>query len=100
MIGGGGKKRTLRVGASYADWWNCPNLTVEEHRRKLDVLKRHCEKVGRSYEAIKKTWRGGIAIAKTQDEALRIATNNPFVAKGTRFDAMRATTIGSLEQVS
>ena len=100
MIGGGGEKHTLRVVASYADWWNCPNLTVEEYRRKLDVLKRHCEKVGRSCEAIKKTWLGCIAIAKTQDEALRIATNNPFVAKETRLDAMRATIIGSPEQVS
>jgi len=100
MIGGGGEKHTLKVVASYADWWNGPNLTVEEYRRKLDVLKHHCEKVGRRNEAIKKTWLGCIAIAKTQDEALRIATDNPFVAKETRFDAMRATIIGTPEQVS
>jgi len=99
MIGGGGEKLTLRVVASHADWWNCPNLTVEEYKHKLEVLKRHCENVGRSYKGIKKTWLGCIAIAKTEDEALRIATNNPFVAKETRFDAMRTTIIGNPEQV-
>jgi len=100
MIGGGGEKLTLKVVASYADWWNCPNLTTEEYGRKLEVLKNHCEKVGRRYEAIKKTWLGCIAIAETQDEALRVAINNPFVAKETRFDAMRATIIGTPEKVS
>jgi len=100
MIGGGGEKLTLKAVASHADWWNCPNLTLEEYRRKLDVLKNHCGKVGRKYEAIKKTWLGCISIAETKDEALRIATANPFVTKETRFDAMRATIIGTPEQVS
>ena len=100
MIGGGGEKLTLKVVASYADWWNCPNLTVEQYRHKLEVLKNHCERVGRNYEAIKKTWLGCISIAETQDEALRIAKNNPFVAKETRFDAMRSTIIGTPERVS
>jgi len=99
MIGGGGEKLTLKVVASHADWWNCPNLTLEEYRHKLDVLKGHCERVGRNYEAIKKTWLGCIAVAETQDEALRIASNNPFVTEEPRFDAMRATIIGTPEQV-
>jgi len=100
MIGGGGEKLTLKVVASHADWWNCPNLTVEEYRHKLDILKEHCGKVGRNYEAIKKTWLGCIAIGETRDEALRIATNNPFVTKEPRFDAMRPAIIGTPEQVS
>jgi alkanesulfonate monooxygenase SsuD/methylene tetrahydromethanopterin reductase-like flavin-dependent oxidoreductase (luciferase family) len=93
MIGGGGEKLLLRVVASYADWWNGPNLAVEEYRHKLDVLKRHCEEVGTNYEAIKKTWTGCIAIAKTQKEALQIAKENPF-------SAIPGVIIGTPEQIS
>jgi alkanesulfonate monooxygenase SsuD/methylene tetrahydromethanopterin reductase-like flavin-dependent oxidoreductase (luciferase family) len=100
MVGGGGERLTLRVAASYADWWNCPNLTVEEYRRKLEALRRHCEAVGRRYEDIKKTWLGCLAIADTWDEALRIARGNPFFSKETRFNPMRATIIGTPEQVA
>jgi alkanesulfonate monooxygenase SsuD/methylene tetrahydromethanopterin reductase-like flavin-dependent oxidoreductase (luciferase family) len=79
MIGGSGEKLLLKVVASQADWWNAV-LPLEEYKRKLPVLKKHCEKVGRDYDSIKKTWLGAVAIAKTEDEALRIAKSNPFVA--------------------
>lgn len=92
MIGGGGEKLTLRVVASHADWCNLGS-TLEECRNKLDVLKDHCKNVGRSYETIKKTWVGCIAVAKNEDDALRIAKNNPFGASET-------TIIGNPEQVT
>jgi alkanesulfonate monooxygenase SsuD/methylene tetrahydromethanopterin reductase-like flavin-dependent oxidoreductase (luciferase family) len=57
LIGGTGERRTLRLVARYADACNVFDIpdggaTI---RRKLDVLKRHCEAVGRPYEAIEKT---------------------------------------------
>jgi alkanesulfonate monooxygenase SsuD/methylene tetrahydromethanopterin reductase-like flavin-dependent oxidoreductase (luciferase family) len=57
LIGGMGERRTLRLVARYADACNLFDIpdggaTI---RRKLDVLKRHCEAVGRPYEAIEKT---------------------------------------------
>ena len=79
MIGGSGEKLLLKVVASQADWWNAV-LPLEEYKRKLPVLKKHCEKVGRDYDSIKKTWLGAVAIAKTEDEALLMAKSNPFVA--------------------
>ncbi len=79
MIGGSGEKLLLKVVASQADWWNAV-LPLEEYKRKLPVLKKHCEKVGRNYDSIKKTWLGAVSIAKTEDEAVRIAESNPFVA--------------------
>jgi alkanesulfonate monooxygenase SsuD/methylene tetrahydromethanopterin reductase-like flavin-dependent oxidoreductase (luciferase family) len=100
MIGGGGEALTLKVVASYADWWNCPNLTAEEYGHKLDVLRRHCDRTGRRYESIKKTWLGCIAIAKKEAEAVRITKENPFISRETRFDAMRATLIGTPERIS
>ena len=79
MIGGSGEKLLLKVVASQADWWNAV-LPLAEYKRKLPVLRKHCEKAGRDYDSIKKTWLGAVAIAKTEDEALLMAKSNPFVA--------------------
>jgi F420-dependent oxidoreductase-like protein len=46
-IGGTGEKRTLRSAAKYAQHWNYPGGPMEEFQRKLDVLRGHCQAVGR-----------------------------------------------------
>jgi F420-dependent oxidoreductase-like protein len=46
-IGGGGEKRTLRSVARWADHWNVPGGSVDDFRRKHDVLRRHCADIGR-----------------------------------------------------
>jgi F420-dependent oxidoreductase-like protein len=53
MVGGGGEKKTLRLVAKYAQACNLFNTPDLEH--KLDVLKQHCEDVGRDYDEITKT---------------------------------------------
>jgi alkanesulfonate monooxygenase len=53
MIGGGGEKKTLRLVAQYADACNLADSPEIEH--KLDVLRRHCDTVGRDYDTIEKT---------------------------------------------
>lgn len=55
LVGGGGEQLTLRLTAEYADWWNVPGLTPEAYDHKLDVLREHCEDVGREYDEIDKT---------------------------------------------
>jgi alkanesulfonate monooxygenase len=53
LIGGAGEKKTLRMVAQYAQACNLfpgPELT-----RKLDVLRGHCEALGRDYDEIEKT---------------------------------------------
>ena len=56
MIGGGGERKTLRLVARYADACNLFSAFGEETLiRKLDVLKRHCEEVGRDDAEISKT---------------------------------------------
>lgn len=54
MIGGGGEKKTLRLVAKYADACNVAGNT-DEIKHKFDVLKRHCDDVGRNYEEIERT---------------------------------------------
>jgi F420-dependent oxidoreductase-like protein len=55
VIGGGGEKLTLKVTARHADrydWGYIP--AVEEYKRKLKVLEKHCDAVGRSFDEIEK----------------------------------------------
>jgi F420-dependent oxidoreductase-like protein len=51
-IGGGGEKRTLRLAARYAQHWNFPGGSVDDFRRKRDVLHAHCEAIGRDQREI------------------------------------------------
>jgi alkanesulfonate monooxygenase len=53
LIGGGGEKKTLRLVAQYAQACNLhPSPELE---RKLEVLRGHCQEVGRDYDEIEKT---------------------------------------------
>jgi F420-dependent oxidoreductase-like protein len=53
MIGGSGEKKTLRMVAQYAQ--ACNLFPEPELERKLDVLRGHCEDLGRNYDDIQKT---------------------------------------------
>jgi alkanesulfonate monooxygenase SsuD/methylene tetrahydromethanopterin reductase-like flavin-dependent oxidoreductase (luciferase family) len=53
LIGGGGEKKTLRLVAQYAD--ACNLFPSPEMPRKLDILREHCQAVGRNYDDIEKT---------------------------------------------
>ena len=53
LVAGAGEKKTLRLVAQYADACNLfPGPDLE---RKLDILRQHCEDVGRNYDDIEKT---------------------------------------------
>lgn len=52
VIGGGGEQLTLRVVAKHANVWNFVAGSVDLFHHKVDVLKRHCEAVGRDFETI------------------------------------------------
>ncbi|BBZ26472.1 LLM class F420-dependent oxidoreductase [Mycolicibacterium madagascariense] len=54
LIGGSGEKKTLRMVAQYADVWNASS-TLDELPHKLDVLRRHCDDVGRDIADIRLT---------------------------------------------
>lgn len=56
LIGGGGERKTLRLVARYADGCNLfARLGDDALKHKLDVLREHCDAVGRPYDAIEKT---------------------------------------------
>jgi F420-dependent oxidoreductase-like protein len=53
-VGGMGEKKTLRIVAEHADGWNAFPLPVPQMQQKLDVLRSHCDAVGRDYDSITK----------------------------------------------
>ena len=54
-LGGGGEKVTLKLVAQYADACNVGGGDPEIIRHKLDVLRRHCDDLGRDYDRIIKS---------------------------------------------
>jgi F420-dependent oxidoreductase-like protein len=67
LIGGAGERKTLRLVAQYADACNLfAGSGLEALRHKLDVLKQHCEDVGREYSEIEKTTLAGAHLAPGQ----------------------------------
>jgi F420-dependent oxidoreductase-like protein len=64
LIGGGGEKVTLRLVAQYADAWN---ITGAAHvvAHKSDVLRQHCERVGRDPNTVHRT---GAILVNTADD--------------------------------
>ena len=73
MLGGGGEKKTLKVVAQYADWWNDVMRPIPDLSRKLAILQKHCETVGRDYNSIRKTLAPRFFIDKDHKKALRMA---------------------------
>jgi F420-dependent oxidoreductase-like protein len=53
LVGGSGEHKTLRMVAQYAD--ACNIYFGQPVRAKLDVLRAHCERLGRNYDEIEKT---------------------------------------------
>ena len=56
LIGGTGERKTLRLVAQYGDGCNLfARLGDDVIKHKLDILREHCQAIGRPYEQIEKT---------------------------------------------
>ena len=72
LIGGGGERRTLKLVARYADACNVFGTDIAQLRHKYEVLRGHCESVGRDYAEIEKSFLTSVSI--TPDGAGRSLT--------------------------
>ena len=64
LIGGTGPKKTLRMVAQYADASNIGEwVGIENMRKAIDILKEHCESLGRDYDTIEKTSLGTVHLS-------------------------------------
>ena len=73
MLGMSGEQRAMRVVARHADWWNTGVRSSDELRRKLDVLRQHCEAEGRDFGSLRKTLNVRVFIARSHAQALDMA---------------------------
>jgi len=71
MIGGSGEKKTLRTVARSADLWNASG-TPEVLAHKIDVLRGHCDAVGRNIADIEFTLGVKVTIRDSHAEAERV----------------------------
>ncbi|MFZ4827589.1 MAG: LLM class F420-dependent oxidoreductase [Phototrophicaceae bacterium] len=72
MIGGAGENKTLRMVAQYADATNLFAEGVTTVQHKLNVLRQHCDNLGRDYDSIEKTL---LASGSTKGSGLQDAIN-------------------------
>jgi F420-dependent oxidoreductase-like protein len=85
LIGGDGEKKTLRLVAQYADVWNSTS-GIDELPHKIDVLRRHCDDVGRDFSDIRLT--GGFFVDPFADLDKYLRSVEQFAALG--FDLLNA----------
>ena len=74
LVGGSGEKRTLRTLAMYGDMFNLDGwargpMTLDYYHHKLNVIARHCEKVGRDPAEIKNTMLVPVLVTDDKAEA-------------------------------
>jgi alkanesulfonate monooxygenase SsuD/methylene tetrahydromethanopterin reductase-like flavin-dependent oxidoreductase (luciferase family) len=71
LIGGSGERKTLRTVAKYADQWNAMG-SAEFLRHKVEVLRGHCDAVGRDPATIEFTAGCKPIIRNTEAEAKKV----------------------------
>ncbi len=90
LIGGSGEKKTLRLVAKYANACNIFSDSPDGVRRKFDILRQHCDTVGRSYDDIEKTLYFPIRLGEGNTPAQIVETIGTFAEVGVQ------TLIGAL----
>ncbi|MCL1871813.1 MAG: LLM class F420-dependent oxidoreductase [Promicromonosporaceae bacterium] len=82
MIGGSGEKKTLRLVAQYADACNLFASTSDDLRHKLDILRAHCDDVGRDFSTIRITTLHGSEKLIAGDVAGFVEELRPLAEQG------------------
>ena len=97
LIGGAGEQLTLRVVARLADAANFGGKP-HEFEHKCDVLRGHCEAVGRDYDEIQKTWSPEVFIREDEQEIIDGGSRSFW---GEPFESWSAgNLVGTPEQVA
>ncbi|GCE50888.1 alkanesulfonate monooxygenase SsuD/methylene tetrahydromethanopterin reductase-like flavin-dependent oxidoreductase (luciferase family) [Thermosporothrix hazakensis] len=103
LIGGGGEQTTLRQVAYYADMSNFmahalvgKAFTLEDVKRKLNALRKHCESVGRDYRTILRSYISLLLLAESPERVKAKREADPL---GYRDFMRSATMAGTPEEI-
>ena len=66
-VAGGGEKVTLKIAAQYADYTNFDG-TPEVFDRKSELLRGHCDDLGRDFDAIVRSANYNVVIGETESD--------------------------------
>ncbi|WXG39585.1 MAG: LLM class flavin-dependent oxidoreductase [Candidatus Freyarchaeum deiterrae] len=69
---GGARPKMAQLVGTYADGWLPFNITVDDYRNRVQIIKEAAKKAGRKYDNITKALYTGLIIDPNQDECLRI----------------------------
>ncbi len=97
LIGGGGERKTLRIVARYADACNVGG-GFENVKRKDEILRRHCDEVGRDESEIERTVGVGVCIIR-DDPAEAARVQDEMFARNGNARRWQNQLIGTPEQV-
>lgn len=97
LVGGGGEKKTLRIVARYADGCNFGG-GFENVKRKDEILRRHCEEVGRDESEIERTVGVGTAVIRDDPEEAQRVFRDMFERNG-RARPWKDQLVGTPEMV-
>lgn len=89
LIGGGGERKTLRLVAQYGDACNLFATTPDQVAHKLDVLRGHCEDLGRDPAEIRVTLLHGGDSLLTGDVATFVDQMTPYAGLGVETVILR-----------
>jgi F420-dependent oxidoreductase-like protein len=101
-IGGGGEQVTLRIAARYADKTNW-QVGLDGFRHKSEVLRRHCDDVGRDFDTIVRTHAPDCRLFDTERDFeawLRSPGGGPLRPGGDLDAYARDHFVGTVEQVA
>lgn len=97
-LGGGGEKVTLKLVAKWAQGCNVGGGDPTTIRQKLDVLRQHCEQMGRDYETITRSTGLNLFLIDHGDDPERATAQ----ARGTTSyaDFARTFIVGTSDQIA
>ena len=99
MVGGGGEKRTLRSVARHANLWNTFG-TPEVLRRKLSILREHCEAEGRNPDDIESSVLLATYLSEDSRSVERVVKETAAKMGRSEEEARQAMLVGDPDAVT
>lgn len=77
LIGGSGPRKTMRVVAELADWWNGTFSDLATYRAKVETLHEHCAAIGRDPSGLMLTYYGHVSVERDPAKVERVDPVRP-----------------------